>query len=143
VSRVVLDDHLLRDVLASDLGPHLSALATANELATTNLYYLRLCKSVVTSRGGSLTGHWTDDRRIELGRRLLELSESIVIVPIRLIGYRMAELSGTHRVSTLGAEAVAAAEHLGASLCVWEGDDGPGIRHAAEALGIDYQAIPQ
>jgi hypothetical protein len=60
---------------------------------------------------------------------------------MRLIGYRMAELAEGQRVSTLGAEAVAAAEHLGASLCVWEGDDAPGIRQAAGATGVRYQTI--
>jgi len=50
-------------------------------------------------------------------------------------------LAGDHRLSTLGAEAVAAAEHLHAPLCVWEGDDGPGIRAAAAASGADYRTI--
>jgi hypothetical protein len=61
---------------------------------------------------------------------------------MRLIGYRVAELAGSQRVSTLGAEAVAAAEHLGASLCVWDGDDGPGIREAARANRVTYRTIP-
>jgi hypothetical protein len=141
VSQVVIDDHLLRDVLAGEQGRRLARLVDTNELATTNLYYVRLCKSVVAARGGKLTGGWAADRRRELGRRLLDLPVSILILPIRLIGYRMAELAEGHRVSTLGAEAVAAAEHLGASLCVWEGDDGPGIREAASATGIRYQTI--
>jgi hypothetical protein len=141
VSQVVIDDHLLRDVLAGEQGRRLARLVDTNELATTNLYYVRLCKSVVAARGGKLTGGWAADRRRELGRRLLDLPVSILILPIRLIGYRMAELAEGHRVSTLGAEAVAAAEHLGASLCVWDGDDGPGIREAASATGIRYQTI--
>jgi hypothetical protein len=141
MSQVVIDDHLLRDVLAGEQGRRLARLVDTNELATTNLYYVRLCKSVVAARGGKLTGGWAADRRRELGRRLLDLPVSILILPIRLIGYRMAELAEGHRVSTLGAEAVAAAEHLGASLCVWEGDDGPGIREAASATGIRYQTI--
>jgi hypothetical protein len=53
----------------------------------------------------------------------------------------MAELAGAFRVSTLGAEAVAAAEHLDAPLCVWTGDDGPGIRSAMDALGQQYRTI--
>jgi len=53
----------------------------------------------------------------------------------------MAELADSHRLSMLGAEAVAAAEHLGSPLCVWEGDDGPGIRAAAAAVGIRYRVI--
>ncbi len=61
---------------------------------------------------------------------------------MRLIGYRVAEIAHDHRVSTLGAEAVAAAENLGASLCVWDGDDGPGIRKAARAVGVSYRTFP-
>ena len=72
----------------------------------------------------------------------MKLPESVLIVPMRLIGFRMAEMAATHRVSTLGAEAVAAAEHLGAVLCVWDGDDGPGIRAAARSTGVTYQTIP-
>lgn len=44
-------------------------------------------------------------------------------------------------MSTLGAESVAAAEGLGAPLCVWEGDDGPGIRSAMADLGLEYRTI--
>jgi hypothetical protein len=142
VSHVVIDDHLLRDVLAGERGRLLARLIDTNELATTNLYYVRLCKSVVAARGGKLTGGWAADRRRELGRRLLDLPASILILPMRLIGFRIAELAEGQRVSTLGAEAVAAAEHLEASLCVWEGDDGPGIREAASATGVRYQTIP-
>jgi hypothetical protein len=141
VSQVVIDDHLLRDVLAGERGRLLARLVDTNDLATTNLYYVRLCKSVIAARGGKLTRGWAADRRRELGRRLLDLPASILILPMRLIGYRMAELAEGQRVSTLGAEAVAAAEHLGASLCVWEGDDGPGIRQAASATGVRYQTI--
>jgi hypothetical protein len=142
VSQVVIDDHLLRDVLAAEQGRRLSRLVATNELVTTNLYYVRLCKSVVAARGGTLTGSWSRERRRELGRSLLELPESIEILPVRLIGYRMAELAESQRLSTLGAEAIAAAEHLGASLCVWDGDDSPGIREAARATGVTYRTIP-
>jgi len=141
VSHVVLDDHLLRDVLSAEQGPSLEGLVSANEIATTNLYYVRLCRSVIAARGGKLTGEWSIQRRRDLGRRLLELPESILILPMRLIGYRVAEMADNQRVSTLGAEAVVAAEHLGASLCVWDGDDGPGIREAARATSVTYLTI--
>jgi hypothetical protein len=142
VSQVVIDDHLLRDVLAGEHWRRPSRLITTDEFATTNLYYARLCKSVVASRGGTLTGSWSPERRRALGRRLLDLPEAIVVVPMRLIGYRMAEIADGQRLSTLGAEAVAAAEHLGADLCVWEGDDGPGIREAARSTGVTYRTFP-
>ncbi len=60
---------------------------------------------------------------------------------MRFLTYRMAEICDVQRVSTLGAEAVAAAEHLNASLWVWEGDDGPAIRSAAAASGVRYVTI--
>jgi hypothetical protein len=68
VSHVVVDDHLLRDVLAAEQGRRLAQLVDTNDLATTNLYYLRLCKSVIAARGGELTAAWRADRRRELGR---------------------------------------------------------------------------
>jgi hypothetical protein len=135
VTHAVLDDHLLRDWIAEDLGEQLNRVASEYDLATTNLYFVRLCKSVIGARGGQLTGNWSPERRRALGQRLLQLPDSILIVPMRLIAYRMAEVSDAHRVSTLGAEAIAAAERLDGPLCVWNGDDGPAIRSAAAASG--------
>jgi hypothetical protein len=60
---------------------------------------------------------------------------------MRALAYRMAEIADAHRVSTLGAEAAAAAEHLSAALYVWEGDDGPGIRDAVIAVGAPYRTV--
>lgn len=141
MTKVLLDDHLLRDLLADDLSQDLGRLLGDHEPATTNLFLLRLCKSVVSARGGTLTGSWPSEHRRQLGQRLLTLPEGIQIVPMRTLAYRMAEITDAHRVSTLGAEAIAAAEHLGASLCVWEGDDGPGIRGAVAEVGASYRTM--
>jgi hypothetical protein len=143
VSRVVLDDHLLRDVLTDRIGNDLAVLVSTHQLATTNLYLFRLCRSVVSARGGSLTPAWTDAQRAALSRTLLALPASIMVAPISPLAFRMAELADAHRLSTLGAEAVAAAQHLGAAIAVWRGDDGPGIRSAAEATGVPYLTVTQ
>lgn len=135
----LLDDHLLRDVLADDMSPDLARVLRDHEPATTSLFLYRLCRSVIAARGGALTGSWAPEARQALGQRLLSLPDAIEVVPIRLLAYRMAEVADAHRVSTLGAEAVAAAERLDATMCVWEGDDGPGIRAAAAALGVAYR----
>jgi hypothetical protein len=137
----VLDDHLLRDLLADEVSDDLAEVLAEHEPATTNFFYLRLCKSTVSARGGSLVGAWPIERRVALGRTLVALPDSVTIVPLRDIAYRMAELAELHRVSNLGAEAVAAAEHLRAPLCVWTGDDGPGIRDALTSLGGSYRTI--
>lgn len=141
MSRAVLDDHLLRDVLADEVADPLTRLLARHDPATTNLYYLRLCRSVVSARGGQLTGSWPAERRLALGRVLVILPSTIEVVPMRDLAFSMAELSHRHRLSTLGAEAVAAALHLGAPLCVWKGDDGPTIRTAAADAGVAYRVI--
>ena len=137
----LLDDHLLRDLLADDPSTALAEILDAHEPATTNLYLLRLSKSVVAARGGALTGTWPVEHRRALGRVLVALPGSVQVVPMQALAYRMAEIAAAHRVSTLGAEAVAAAEHLSAALCVWEGDDGPGIRRAVTAVGAPYLTV--
>ena len=137
----LLDDHLLRDLLADDLSTELAEILAEHEPATTNLYLYRLSRGVVSARGGALTGSWSVEHRRELGRTLLALPESVPVVPMRVLAYRMAEIANAQRVSTLGAEAAAAAEHLGAALFVWEGDDGPGIRSAVDAVGAPYRTV--
>ena len=141
MSRAVLDDHLLRDLLADNESTGLAQILADHEPATTNLYLVRLCRSVVTGAGGALTGSWPADARRELGRRLVALPDDIAVVPMLTIAFRMAELAGIHRLSTLSAEAAAAAEHLNAPLCVWTGDDGPRLRAAIAAIGGKYRTI--
>lgn len=143
MSRVILDDHLLRDLLADDVPDELAQVLARYEPATTNLYLYRLSRSVISARGGALTGAWSPERRAALGSSLLTLPESIEIVPMRTISYRMAEIAAAHRVSTLGAECVAASEHLEAPVCVWRGDDGPALRAAMAHLGRDYRTVPR
>ena len=137
----VLDDHLLRDLLADNVSAGLAQILSDHEPATTNLYLVRLCRSVVTAAGGVLTGSWPPNARRDLGRQLVALPGDVEVVPMRALAFRMAELADTHRLSTLGAEAAAAAEHLDAPLCVWIGDDGPRLRAAVAAIGGEYRTI--
>jgi hypothetical protein len=141
VTRAILDDHLLRDLLADDIPTELGVILEEHQPATTNYYLYRLCRSVVSAPGGALTGTWDAARRRALGSRLVDLPADVEIIPMRALAYRMAELSGDYSISTLGAEAIAAAENLDAPLCVWSGDDGPRIRDAMQALGQDYRSI--
>lgn len=141
MSRALLDDHLLRDVLADDVPRALANVLSDHEPATTNHYLYRLCKSVVSSRGGALTGGWTAEQRRALGSQLLSLPLDVEVVPMRVLAFRMAEIAEEHRVSTLGAECVAASEYLGAPVYVWTGDDGPGVRAAMTTLGRPYRTI--
>ncbi|HET9690273.1 MAG TPA: hypothetical protein VFP61_03920, partial [Acidimicrobiales bacterium] len=128
MTRSLLDDHLLRDLSPTTSEKSSAASFRAHEPATTDLSLYRLPKSVVSTRGEAPTGSWPPAQRRALGRTLLALPAGVEVVPLRTLAYRMAEISTTHRLSTLGAEAVAAAEHLDATIVAWGGDDGPAIR---------------
>lgn len=141
MTHALLDDHLLRDLLADHAPRALAKILNQYEPATTNHYLYRLCKSVVAARGGALTGSWSTEHRRALGSQLISPPAEVEVVPMRALAFRMAEISAEHRVSTLGAECVAASEHLDAPVFVWTGDDGPGIRAAMKALRRPYRTI--
>ena len=138
---VLIDDHLLRDWLA---GPDdaLGGAVGAESIATTNLWYARLCKSAARQRGGALLGGWGEDERDAIVRGLVALPSAITVLPMRELAWRMGVLVSEHAgLSTLGAEAVAAAQALGARLLVSSRDDGPGIKACCRSVGVGYQTL--
>jgi hypothetical protein len=138
---VLLDDHLLRDWLAGP-DPALKRAVARSGVATTNLWYVRLCKSAARHGGGALLGSWSGREREVVIAGLVALPESCSLVPMADLAWRMGQLVHDHvGLSTLGAEAVAAAERLGARVLVSSRDDGPGIRNACVALKIRHQAL--
>lgn len=128
---IVLDDHLLRDWLAHRDDALVDAVAGA-PTATTNLWYARLCKSAARATGGALLEGWDVAERRALIAGLVALPSEVDIVPMRDLAWTMGELVADYRgLSTLGAEAVAAAAHLDGRILVSERDDGPGVRALA------------
>ena len=138
---IVVDDHLLGDLLADVVPGPLRRLLHRHDVATTNLYLFRICLAVLSSRGGVLTGSWSEERRRQVARVVTVLPPDVSVVPMQVLALRMAELVRDYGLSALGAESVAASEVRGARLCVWEGDDGLRIRACCEELGIGYQTI--
>jgi hypothetical protein len=70
------------------------------------------------------------------------MPDDITIVPMPQLAWRMGTLAAEESgLSTLGTEAVAAAEALGAGPLVSSRDDSPGIRHCCERLRIRHHAI--
>lgn len=140
---VLLDDHLLRDWL---VGPDraLRRAVGSHSRATTNLWYARLCKSAAGATSGALLGSWEPDEREAIIASLVALPEDFGVLPMRQLSWRMGVLVTDHAgLSTLGSEAVAAAEVLGASLLVSARDDSPGIRRACESLHVNYRTLPR
>lgn len=133
----------MRDLLGGIVSAQLSDVLQGNRTGTTNLFYARLCRRAA---GDHTTGRFLEDVPAEMQsaieQRLQLLPTAIVIVPMRELAWPMAQLAASHRgLSLLGAEAVAAAVHLSATLCVRDKNDGPGIRAAAEAHGVRYVTI--
>jgi len=84
VSRAILDDHLLRDLLADDASAELVDLLGVFEPATTNLYLYRLSRSVAAAHGGALTGGWTAEHRRSFGAKLRGRRRASRRVTVRL-----------------------------------------------------------
>ena len=51
MTKAILDDHLLRDLLADDMPDELASILVQHEPTTTNLYFYRLSRSVVSTAG--------------------------------------------------------------------------------------------
>jgi hypothetical protein len=140
---VLLDDHLLRDWM---VGPD-AALRRAiggEDVASTNLWYARLCRSAARVSGGALVGRLSIEQRRALVASLVALPADVTIVPMRDVAWPMGALTAEHSgLSTLGAEAVVAAEVLDARILTSSLDDGPGIRACCRQRRIGYRTVPR
>ncbi len=138
---VLLDDHLLRDWLAGP-DPALRRAIRRDRLATTSLFYARLCKSAAGQRGGALLGGWDAAERDALVAALVALPEDIEVVPMRELAWRIGRLVAQHGgLSTFGAEAVAAAEALDARVLVSSRGESPGVRDACRSMHLRYATL--
>ena len=142
MSAVIVDDHFLRDLLTGQATSSLTRHLGSATVYTTNLWYLRLCRSIAASAGGRLTGVLTQSQRQALGRQLVALPSSISIVPLADLAWEMAERHAVYPLSALSCEALAAAERLDAAIYVWQGDDGPHLRGACLDRKVSYRTIP-
>ena len=139
MSRVIVDDHLLRDVLTGSRAPDLGGIATA--LATTGLWLFRLSGAwAAPGVVGKLTapvGALSPDQQDMFCARLVVLPDEIEVLPLRQLAGPMALLQHRHRnegrpLSAAMAEALAAAHALGGAIAVSSRDVGPNLKAAAE-----------
>jgi len=146
---VVIDDHLLRDVLAGTRSPDLDGLA-ADGLATTGLWWFRLCASFAASDvAGKLARPVADlpeDLQARFRAQLTALPANIALLSMREIAWLMADVQARHRMAGRGlsaamAEALAAAHSLGSGIAVSINDVGPNLRAAAEADGVEFVVV--
>lgn len=144
MTTVVLDDHLLLRVLLADEPSTLRPAGAT--IATTGLWYHRLCRAISNeSVVGSLSrrlGAIDDTVASDVLGAVVDLPDTIELVSLRTLGWQMAELvHAGARLNLLSLEALAAARHLAADICLTEIDDNAPLRAAAASLGIAVRTV--
>jgi hypothetical protein len=148
VSTVVVDDHLLRDVLTGERRADLGGLASG--LATTGLWLFRLSSSwasrEVAGRLSAPIAALPADQQDRFRAQLVALPDEIDVLHLRRLAWPMAELQQRHhhegrQLSAAMVEALAAAHALGATIAVSVHDVGPNLKAAAERDGIPFHVL--
>ncbi len=146
---LVIDDHLLRDVLAGERPTDLGGLG-AGGLATTGLWLFRLSASfadpTVSGKLSAPVAGLPEELQARFRADLVALPAEITVLSLRDLAWPMAELQLHHRaagrpLSPAMVEALAAAHHLHAGIAVSKADVGPKLRAAARADHISFHTI--
>ena len=144
MSTLLLDDHLLLRVLLDEEPASLRPRGAA--LATTGLWYHRLCRAVADEAViGSMSrrlGAVDDAVAAHVLNAVIDLPDSIELVSLRTIGWPMGELvHAGARLNLLSLEALAAARHLSADICLAAVDDNAPLRATAKNFGISIRTV--
>ena len=149
MASVVVDDHLLRDVLTGARPPDLGGIAEQG-IATTGLWLFRLCSSLadptVVGKLSSPVAVSPTEAQERFRAQLTALPDEIEVLPLSELSWSMAELQRRHRaegrsLSVAMVEALAAAHRLHAAIAVSVRDVGPNLRASASADGIAFHAL--
>lgn len=142
--RIVVDDHLLLRILLDEEPAELRPGGA--EVLTTGLWYHRLCRSVgvraVTGVLSKALGGSVPSVAAATIEAVINLPESIGLVPLRELAGPMARLVDEGvRLNLMSLEALAAAEHLGAELCLARADMNPPLLAAARSRPIAIRIL--
>lgn len=143
MTAALLDDHLLlRRLLGDSLGDE----GPTGAIATTGLWYHRLCRALANPATiGALSRRLgaVDDAIAALAlAAAIDLPPEIELVTLRTLGWPMADL--VHRgarLNLLSLEALAAAAHLEAEIWLAVEDDNEPLRSAARDLGVSIRTV--
>jgi hypothetical protein len=141
---VIVDDHLLLQVLLGEEPPDLRK--PGGRIFTTGLWYHRLCRAVsnevVTGAMSRRLGRANFALAASAIRAITALPSTIGLISLRDLAWPTAQLlQGGVRLNLLSLEALAAAEHHGAELCLAEADENPQLLASAAARGTPTRLI--
>lgn len=146
---MVIDDHLLRDVLTGVRPMDLDGLAPEG-VATTGLWLFRLCSSfadpTVAGKLSAPVAGLPAELQADFRAQLTKLPPEITVVPMSEVAWTMAELHVRHRAHGRGlsaamVEALASAHRLGVGIAVSATDVGPNLQAAAIADGVEFHVL--
>lgn len=141
---LLIDDHLLLRIVLNDEPESLRPRGA--ELFTTGLWYHRLCRALSDRRVVGAMSAALDAVSGDLAQQaiasVVELPEPIGLVSLRTLGWPMADLvaSGA-RLNLLSLEALAAADHLDAEICLTAVGDNPPLHERATQRDIPVRLI--
>lgn len=141
---LVVDDHLLLRVLLDDEPTALRPDGAA--LLSTGLWYHRLCRALSDAAVmGSMSRRLGSVDEAVASRVLAEvisLPGSIELISLRTLGWPMGMLvNAGARLNLLSLEALAAARHLSAEICLAAEDDNGPLRSAAERFDVSLRIV--
>lgn len=144
IGRLLVDDHLLLRILLEDEPANL--LRRGASVATTGLWYHRLCRALADQAVmGSMSRRLGDvdaDTAAGVVAAVAELPDTIELLSLRKLGWPMGTLVGSgERLNLLSLEAITAARHLDAEICLAADDDNAPLRSSARRLGIPVRII--
>lgn len=149
MARLVLDDHLLNDVLAGRRPPEFEGLE-ADGLATTNLWFFRLSLSwadpEVRAKLSEPVARLAPSVQAAFRSRLVALPKDVEVLSMKELVWPMAELCVRHRnygrrLSAMAAEALATAWRHRGGIAVSRADVDPNLEGAARADGIPFHVL--
>jgi hypothetical protein len=135
VAIVLVDDHVLGRILRGDRVRELAR----HDIATTGLWYLRLCQAVERGQRGQLSEPLFAlpfELQGPARERIMELPNDIALVSLRTLAPVMARQLPDHDgLNLLAREVLAAATSLPAEVVVSAGNIGPRLTAALGATG--------
>lgn len=141
---LIVDDHLLLRILLDDEPQELRP--EGGQVYSTGLWYHRLCRSMgdrsVTGVFSRSLGRLDLPVAVAAIERVIRLPDSIGLLSLRALAWPMARLIDQGiRLNLMSLEALAAAEHLQAELCLGAADENPPLLAAAQVRSIAVRLL--